>query len=291
MSNISATTGPGYAIRPGTKAPNWHGLVAVDLLFNSLTTGLFLVAALAELAAPGVFTPVAKVAYPAAFVLLIADLLCLVLDLGDPLRFHYMLRVFKPTSPMSLGTWCLTSYSIPLTVAAALGIVTDGTATFEWTRKVALLVGFLPALGAATYKGVLFSTTAQPGWKDARWLGSYLTSSAPLLGCAAMLVLSILTEQARATTILCLALKLLIVLNAVPLVLTCASLRSALAQKYSLGQMRGLGALALGGGVLIPLWLLLAGEGPLSLWGAVLALLLASLLIRFVIVHVPHRLP
>ena len=32
------------------------------------------------------------------------DLLFLVLDLGDPLRFHYMLRVFKPSAPMSLGT-------------------------------------------------------------------------------------------------------------------------------------------------------------------------------------------
>ena len=35
-----------------TKAPNWHGLVALDMLFNNLTTGLFLVAALGELVAP-----------------------------------------------------------------------------------------------------------------------------------------------------------------------------------------------------------------------------------------------
>ncbi len=112
-------TAAGYATGPVTKAPDWHGLVAWDLLFNNLTTGLFLVAALGELAAPEVFTAVAKAAYPIALVLLLADLVCLVLDLGDPLRFHHMLRVFKPSSPMSLGTWCLTIYSLPLTVIVA----------------------------------------------------------------------------------------------------------------------------------------------------------------------------
>ena len=48
-------TPAGYAAGPVTKAPAWHGLVAWDLLFNNLTTGLFLVAAVAELVAPEVF--------------------------------------------------------------------------------------------------------------------------------------------------------------------------------------------------------------------------------------------
>src|SRR5262249_25786980 len=96
----------GYASRPVTKAPTWHGPVASDLLFNSLATGLFLVTAVGELAAPSAFAEVAWVAYPTALVFLLVDLLLLVADLGDPLRFHHMLRVFKPSSPMSLGTWC-----------------------------------------------------------------------------------------------------------------------------------------------------------------------------------------
>src|SRR5438876_1588879 len=118
----------GYAPGRVTKAPDWHGLVAWDLLFNNLTTGLFLVAAISDLAAPAFFAPVARVAYPVALVLLLVDLLCLVLDLGAPLRFHHMLRVFKPSSPMSLGTWCLTIYSVPLTVAAALILLPEGGA-------------------------------------------------------------------------------------------------------------------------------------------------------------------
>src|ERR1700730_14979361 len=199
---MPATNGPGYASGPGTKAPAWHGLVAWDLLFNNLATGLFLVAAIGELAAPAVFTAVAKVAYPVALVLLLTDLLCLVLDLGDPLRFLHMLRVFKPSSPMSLGTWCLTIYSFPLTVAAALSLAPEGGTAIEWVRKLAVVLGLLPALASAAYKGVLLSTNAQPGWRDARWLGGYLTNSALMLGCAELLALSVLTGQESAAVTL-----------------------------------------------------------------------------------------
>ena len=41
---------PGYLTQDMTKVPGWHGLVAWDLLFNNLTTGLFLFAAVGELA-------------------------------------------------------------------------------------------------------------------------------------------------------------------------------------------------------------------------------------------------
>ena len=39
-------TVPGYAGRPTTKAPNWHGLVTLALVFKKLSTGIFLVMAL-----------------------------------------------------------------------------------------------------------------------------------------------------------------------------------------------------------------------------------------------------
>ena len=280
--------GTSYADREVTKAPEWHGLVAWDMLFNGLTTGLFLTAALGELAAPEVFTRVAKAAYPLALVLLIADLLCLVLDLGDPLRFHHMLRVFKPTSPMSLGTWCLTVYSFPLTVAAALSLLPAEWSSFEWVRKAAVVLAILPALGSALYKGVLLSTTAQPGWRDARWLGCYQTNSALLLGCAEMLALSVLLRQESATPILRLALALLLVLNVVPLSLLVANLRPALVRIYTPRQLARLAALCIGGGILVPLGLLLAGLSPLLLLLAVLLLLLGSLALRFLIVRLPH---
>ena len=125
-----------------TKVPGWHGLVAWDLLFNNLTTGLFLFAAVGELASPELLGPVARAAYPVALFCLLTDLMMLVLDLGDPLRFHHMLRVFKPSSPMSLGTWSLTVYSLPLTLivaieaAQALNLLPPGSTALEWVRLV-----------------------------------------------------------------------------------------------------------------------------------------------------------
>jgi hypothetical protein len=277
----------GYAAAPLTKAPNWHALVALDVLFNNLTTGLFLAAALGELAAPESFGAVAKVAYPIALVLLLADLACLVLDLGDPRRFHHMLRVFKPTSPMSLGTWCLTVYALPLTVLVAINLLSGDGVGVEWTRRLAVIVGILPALGAAVYKGVLFSTSSQPGWQDARWLGGYLASSAVLLGCAELLVLSILMGQDRAVAVLRTVVALLLVLNVVVLVLLLLDVRVALSRAYSRAARLRLGAVTLGGEVLLPLCLLAVG-GRVPMLAAVVLLVLGALLTRHEIVSFPH---
>jgi Ni/Fe-hydrogenase subunit HybB-like protein len=273
---------------PVTNSPTWHGLVVLDVLFNNLTTGLFLVAALAELAAPEAFRAVANVAYPVALVLLSIDLVFLVADLGDPLRFHHMLRVFKPSSPMSLGTWCLTVYAAPLTALAALSLLPAGPLALEWVRRIALIAGLVPALGAAVYKGVLFSTSSQPGWKDARWLGGYLVNSALLLGCAELLALSILLGQEKAVAILRLALVPLLLINVIALSLLVFDVRAALSSAYTRLARGRLGALALGGGVLLPLGLLVVG-GPLPLLGAVLFIVLGALVVRLEIVHMPHR--
>jgi hypothetical protein len=278
-----------------TKAPEWHTLVVFDVLFNNLATGLFLVAAVGELAAPATFTAAATWAYPIALALLLIDLALLVLDLGDPLRFHHMLRVFKPSSPMSLGTWCLTAYSFFLTAivavefVVAVGWLPGDAGVAWWARKLAVVGGLPLAFGSAAYKGVLFSTTAQPGWKDARWLGGYLTNSALLLGTGELLALAILTGQVTAAAVLRPALVLLLLLNAVALGLLLIDARAALALAYTRQALGRLGALVLGGGVLLPLSLLVVG-GPLPMLGAVLFIVLGALIVRSEVVRLPHVL-
>ena len=114
-----------------------------------------------------------------------------------------MLRVFKVGSPMSVGTWCLTIYSLPLSLVALVSIlnwpvlaavrdfVPSGVLSIlEWIRTPAVISALLPAIGSAVYKGVLISTNSQPGWKQARWLGGYLTSAAPFLGTTLLLLLA-----------------------------------------------------------------------------------------------------
>src|ERR1700728_767312 len=254
----------GYADMTVTKVPGWHGIIAWDALLNGMATGLFLAAAISELAAPAVFLHVAKVAYPVALVLLLIDLGLLVLDLGDPFRFHHMLRVFKPGSPMSLGTWSLTIFSLPLTAAAGLSLLALLGFDFEWARILAVILGLVPGFCSAAYKGVLLSTNAQPGWKDARWLGGYLTNSALLMGCAELLVLSALMGQTQAIAILGTAFIVLLVLNVIPLGLLFRNLRTIHAELYTRGQQWRAGAL-IAAGALIPLILMLLNGNLLFL--------------------------
>ncbi len=86
----------------------------------------------------------------------------LVHDLGRPSRFLNMLRTFKVTSPMSVGTWILTVYG-PLTALAAASDVTGlaprvGRASTLGAAAVAPLV--------ATYTAALIADTAVPVWHD-----------------------------------------------------------------------------------------------------------------------------
>jgi hypothetical protein len=284
----SRTVVPGYGGRPTTKAPNWHDLVVLDLLFNNLSAGLFVVMAVGELLAPASFRPLAPAAYPIALLFLLADLVCLVFDLGDPARFHHMLRVWKPGSPMSLGTWVLTAYSLPVTALAALSLLPVGTG-FDGLRGVLLVIGLVLAIGAAVYKGVLFSTTAQGGWGDARWLGGYLVNSAMVLGASEALILAGLMGQPEATEPLRGAVRLLLALNLVVLALLLANIRGSLVRARGRGTVVVTGMLAVLVGILVPLWLLGSGD-EVRVYVALGCILVGATVVRFEIVRLPHLL-
>jgi Polysulphide reductase, NrfD len=285
---------PGYLSQDVTKVPGWHGLVAWDLLFNNLTTGLFLFAAVGELAFPDLLGAVAKAAYPVALVFLLIDLAMLVLDLGDPLRFHHMLRVFKPSSPMSLGTWSLTIYSLPLTlivaieVAQFIGLLPSGSIALEWVRWLAVVSCLLPAFGSVAYKGVLFSTCSQPGWKDARWLGGWMANSALMLGCAELLAISVLTGHARAAAALRTVAAVLVVLNLIPTGFVFLEIRETVARIYSDQQIYRALVFTFVAGTLLPVVLLLVGDGAPSRLGAVLLILLGGFTVRSLFLKIPH---
>ncbi|HEY0536967.1 MAG TPA: NrfD/PsrC family molybdoenzyme membrane anchor subunit [Actinoallomurus sp.] len=86
----------------------------------------------------------------------------LIAELGRPERFLHMLRVFKPTSPMSVGSWVLAAHG-GLTGAAAASAVTGIAPPLGRVAGVgAALTG--PVL--ATYTGVLIADTAVPAWHE-----------------------------------------------------------------------------------------------------------------------------
>jgi hypothetical protein len=88
----------------------------------------------------------------------------LILDLGRPERFYKMLRVFKPTSPMSVGTWILTVFGSSTGAAAASDILG------VYPRAGRVMEGLSALLGPAlsTYTAVLIADTSVPVWHGAR---------------------------------------------------------------------------------------------------------------------------
>ena len=183
--------------------PPWGTMTVFDVWLNNAALGLYIVTACALLLRPVTFGILAQPAFVLAWLLLVADLLMLVADLGDPRRFHHMLRTFRPTSPMWVGVWALTLSSVTILIPALWG--SAGLATgFELLSPacaasvmafldsdaavnvlvVFMALGIVCAAAGLCYKGVLFSATSRPVWRKARWFPAYLTNGGILLGCA-----------------------------------------------------------------------------------------------------------
>ncbi len=84
-------------------------------------------------------------------------------ELGRPERFPNMLRVFKPTSPMSVGAWLLAAHSGLASAAAASDLAGRLPRIGAAAGAAAALTG--PML--ASYPGVLLANTAVPAWHEA----------------------------------------------------------------------------------------------------------------------------
>ena len=101
---------------PVVKAPPWNWSIPTYLFTGGLAGGSTLLALGGELTDAPALRRVGRVTALAATV---ASGGLLVYDLGRPERFYMMLRVARPTSPMSMGTWILTAYGPMAGLAAA----------------------------------------------------------------------------------------------------------------------------------------------------------------------------
>src|SRR5262245_14245046 len=109
----------GYYGLPMLKRPTWGGEIAGYFFLEGVSAGSFLMASLAARSGDKRLRPVMRAGHYTALLAFIPCPPLLIADLGDPSRFHHMLRVFKPSSPMNLGAWTLSAYSLPLTLLAA----------------------------------------------------------------------------------------------------------------------------------------------------------------------------
>jgi formate-dependent nitrite reductase membrane component NrfD len=108
----------------------------------------------------------------------IASVGFLIHDLGRPERFLHMLRVFKPTSPLSVGSYILSPFSTAAGGAAALSLLGQVPAirrSRSWLPKLIRSTGLrrTASVGAAAFGGpmaaytaVLLANTATPSWHE-----------------------------------------------------------------------------------------------------------------------------
>jgi len=89
----------------------------------------------------------------------------LIADLGRPERFLHMLRIFRPTSAMSLGSWVLAG-AASATMGSAL--LSDHRGFLGRLGHFAGHVAALLGMPLAGYTAVLLGNTAVPVWKETR---------------------------------------------------------------------------------------------------------------------------
>jgi hypothetical protein len=167
---VPRATFTSYYGRPVLKPPAWTDDVAYYFFLGGLAAGSSGLAAGADLTGRPALRRGGRVGALAA---LAAGTYFLIHDLGRPERLHHMLRVAKPTSPMSMGVWILGGYGVSMGVAAVGELLPGPLRRRPLGRLVGALArpaGFAAAAIApavASYTAVLLSQTAVPAWHEA----------------------------------------------------------------------------------------------------------------------------
>ena len=178
-----------YYGRPIVKPPVWKPEIPFYFFFGGLA------GASATLAAAATFAErprLARRAWTGAFVGVIVSPLLLIKDLGKPSRFLNMLRVFKITSPMSVGAWLLLANGGATSLAAGLNLLDE-------RRRGGTAEVMAAALGAplATYTAALVTHSAIPAWSEARNEMPFVFAASATASAAGAAMLTVPAKEAE----------------------------------------------------------------------------------------------
>ena len=158
----------GYYGQPVVKPPVWTWEIPIYFFVGGLC-GMSPVIALA--AAIFHHVDLARAAMWLAAIGVILSSILLIMDLGRPLLFINMLRVFKYQSAMSMGVWILSTFGacvVPGLIALELHAHQTFPGTLDQLVRVAagifIFGSAIFGMLLATYTGVLIGATAIPAW-------------------------------------------------------------------------------------------------------------------------------
>jgi hypothetical protein len=179
-------------IKPVIKPPVWTWEVPTYFYTGGLAGASAVLAYLADLAGD---RELARRGWAVSAGAVSVSPMLLVADLGRPERFLNMLRLFKVTSPMSVGSWVL-AVSGGATTAAAVDRWTGLLERFRPVGHVARPVSAAAGLPLATYTGALIGNTSVPVWHRARHVLPFLFGSSATASAGG--ALTALTPERRA---------------------------------------------------------------------------------------------
>ena len=155
----------GYYQLPMMKEPQWTPLIPLYFFVGGATGSLGVIGSLADVL--GGEEELARTARTLALGGAALSSVLLVIDLGRPSRFLNMLRVFKPQSTMSMGSWILSAFSLSAGASSSADLlqVWLGKSILLSTLRGAGRVGsVLFGMPFHNYTGVLIGTTVIPVW-------------------------------------------------------------------------------------------------------------------------------
>ncbi|MFT3776097.1 MAG: polysulfide reductase NrfD [Minicystis sp.] len=151
-----------YYDQPVIKAPVWIWSVPAYLFVGGIAGATSALAAAAEVIDPRANRRLIRTAHLVSMSGEVMSAGFLIYDLGRPARFLNMLRVFRPTSPMNLGTWILSASGAASTAAVLFG---GRKGALGRVGKAAGYAAGALGLPLAGYTAVLFTSTAVPVWQ------------------------------------------------------------------------------------------------------------------------------
>lgn len=186
--------------------PDWGWLIVWYFFFGGLAGGCYFIAVLIDLFGRPEDRSLARLGYYISLPCLIISAILLTVDLGRPLRFWHMLFqsntyriIFKPWSPMSVGSWALFIFGI-FSLLSFLGALAEEGRLQKPAAKslrppgtlgtLIALVGGLFGFFVAGYTGVLLGVTNRPIWSDTSLLGMLFVVSAASISVALMILLA-----------------------------------------------------------------------------------------------------
>jgi formate-dependent nitrite reductase membrane component NrfD len=188
QSSLSPYAGQTYYERPAIKPSHYGWLISSYLFIGGLAGASQIIAAIADLFGGRNDRGLVRGARFLGLLGALVSPVFLIMDLHTPKRWHHMLRIFRRTSPMSIGSWTLAAFGTFSGAAVVGQLVHDrlGWGLGHWLARVSGIPAAAAGMVMSCYTGSLLSATSVPLWAAVhRVLPPLFGTSAMSTGAAA----------------------------------------------------------------------------------------------------------